>query len=64
MEFKFNIRFVDVFLFIVFCGAAYSWYEGNKLHDKDFSSVDAIYHIAEACFLMLVAQVLVSLCRQ
>lgn len=58
MEFKFDIKFIDIVIFIACCCAVYSWYTGNKLHDKDFSSIDAIYHMVEACFMLLVIMVL------
>ena len=54
MEFKFNIKLTDIILVVAYCCTAYSWFEGNRLHDKDFSSIDAIYHMSEACFMMLV----------
>ena len=54
MEFNFEIKLTDIITFIACCSAAYSWYEGNRLHDNDFSSIDAVYHIAEACFMILV----------
>lgn len=53
MQFNFDIKLIDIILFIACCCAVYSWFEGNRLHDKDFSSIDAIYHMVEACFVML-----------